>query len=180
MALNAAVEAARAGEQGAGFAVVADEVRSLAMRSSDAARETASKIEAALANSSRGAEINDGVNKNLNSIVNTSHECRTSVVEIQNALQNQTQAIAQINEAISQLNNVTQGIASSSEENAANAVDIRALSVSLTDTVGMLEELVASDYDDGAVARTNPGASGERFDIPERNTNDAEYFNSTL
>ncbi|MDQ8182337.1 methyl-accepting chemotaxis protein [Pelagicoccus sp. SDUM812005] len=145
LALNAAVEAARAGEQGAGFAVVADEVRNLAMRSSAAARETASKINAALANSNKGAKINDGVNQNLNAIVGTSHECLSSVVEIQNALQRQTDSIAQINTAISQLNGVTQGIAASSEENAANAADIRALANSLTDTVGVLEELVTAD-----------------------------------
>jgi len=57
LALNAAVEAARAGTAGAGFAVVADEVRSLAQRSAAAARETAAKIEAAIASSRLGAEL---------------------------------------------------------------------------------------------------------------------------
>ena len=55
LALNAAVEAARAGEAGAGFAVVADEVRSLAQRSAAAAKETANKIESAIASSRNGS-----------------------------------------------------------------------------------------------------------------------------
>ena len=57
LALNAAVEAARAGEAGAGFAVVADEVRSLAQRSAAAAKETADKIEAAIASSRNGSQL---------------------------------------------------------------------------------------------------------------------------
>ncbi|MCH6256740.1 methyl-accepting chemotaxis protein [Puniceicoccaceae bacterium K14] len=154
LALNAAVEAARAGEQGAGFAVVADEVRNLALRSSDAARETAEKIQAALQNSNRGAQINAGVNENLGSIVDTSHRCRASVSEIETALAAQTESIAQINDTISQLNTVTQDIASSSEENAANATDIRALAASLTDTVSVLEELVTTD-ENGARPSSN-------------------------
>ena len=56
LAFNAAVEAARAGEAGAGFAVVADEVRSLAQRSAAAAKETADKIEAAIASSRNGSQ----------------------------------------------------------------------------------------------------------------------------
>ena len=60
LALNAAVEAARAGEAGAGFAVVADEVRSLAQRSAAAAKETADKIEAAIASSRNGSQWRQG------------------------------------------------------------------------------------------------------------------------
>jgi methyl-accepting chemotaxis protein len=69
LALNAAVEAARAGEAGMGFAVVADEVRSLAQRSAQAAKETAAKIEGAIAKTTQGVEINVKVAQALHDIV---------------------------------------------------------------------------------------------------------------
>ena len=70
LALNAAVEAARAGEAGAGFAVVADEVRSLAQRSAAAAKETADKIEAAIASSRNGSVSCAKVGESLTQIAN--------------------------------------------------------------------------------------------------------------
>jgi len=66
LALNAAVEAARAGEAGMGFAVVADEVRNLAQRSAQAAKETAGKIEGAIAKTAQGVDISSKVALTLN------------------------------------------------------------------------------------------------------------------
>jgi methyl-accepting chemotaxis protein len=63
LALNAAVEAARAGEAGKGFAVVAEEVRNLAMRSADAAKNTADMIEESVKNSRNGVEISSEVSQ---------------------------------------------------------------------------------------------------------------------
>ncbi len=169
LALNAAVEAARAGEQGAGFAVVADEVRNLALRSSGAARETADKIHAALTNSNQGAKINVGVNENLNSIANTSRDCRKSVHDIQEALSSQTSGIEKINTAILKLNRVTQEVAASSEENAANAFEIRELASSLTRSIHHLEELVDADESRAAAPpRAGGGGAAKRVRAPSR------------
>ncbi|NJL60172.1 MAG: hypothetical protein HC887_11600 [Desulfobacteraceae bacterium] len=63
LALNAAVEAARAGESGAGFAVVAEEVKSLAMRSGEAARNTATLIETSIKGIQNGSEMVGTVNE---------------------------------------------------------------------------------------------------------------------
>src|SRR5437762_14110973 len=68
LALNAAVEAARAGEAGKGFAVVAEEVRNLAMRSAEAAKNTAALIEQAVKNSQNGVVIVGDVGKVLGEI----------------------------------------------------------------------------------------------------------------
>ena len=72
LALNAAVEAARAGDAGKGFAVVAEEVRNLAMRSAEAAKNTANLIEEAVKNSENGVAINSEVLKNFQEITERS------------------------------------------------------------------------------------------------------------
>lgn len=74
LALNAAVEAARAGDAGKGFAVVAEEVRNLAMRSAEAARDTAGLIDQALHKAGEGVAQNQEVLANLNEIVDQVHK----------------------------------------------------------------------------------------------------------
>jgi methyl-accepting chemotaxis protein len=83
LALNAAVEAARAGEAGAGFAVVADEVRSLAQRSAAAAKETAEKIEAAIASSRQGSQCNTRVGESLTLISEKVKAMKSTSVAVQ-------------------------------------------------------------------------------------------------
>jgi methyl-accepting chemotaxis protein len=142
LALNAAVEAARAGEAGAGFAVVADEVRSLAQRSAAAARETAARIESAIASSRRGAATCGDVGRSLGEIAAAVGSADTLVAEIATAAREQSQGIGQIGTAMGQLDSVTQSNAARAEEGALAAGDLATEAVTLLDHVGRLRRLV--------------------------------------
>ena len=133
LALNAAVEAARAGEAGAGFAVVADEVRSLAQRSAAAAKETAEKIEAAIASSRRGSTCCNNVGESLEQIADRVTAADTLVAEIAMAAREQAQGITQIGTAMAQIDKVTQA-------NAANAEQTSHATEELTSQVRLLRE----------------------------------------
>ena len=144
LALNAAVEAARAGEAGAGFAVVADEVRSLAQRSAAAARETAEKIEAAIANSRRGSASCEKVGESLHEIVQKVGAADGLVAEISTAAKEQAQGIQQVGLAMTQMDKVTQANASNAAETASAAEELNSQARSLQDLVLHLRALVGS------------------------------------
>jgi methyl-accepting chemotaxis protein len=142
LALNAAVEAARAGEAGAGFAVVADEVRSLAQRSAAAAKETADKIEAAIASSRNGSRSCAKVGESLTQIADKVSCTDALVGEIATAAREQAQGIEQINTAITQMDQVTQSNSASAEESASAAEALDSQAASLKDMVGQLRQIV--------------------------------------
>lgn len=142
LALNAAVEAARAGESGAGFAVVADEVRSLAQRSATAARETADKIADAVLKSTQGVELSGRVTGGLSEILNKVREVDRLVGEVASASREQSEGLAQINTAISQMDKVTQNNAATAEESAAAAEELNAQSVELRKSSAKLVNLI--------------------------------------
>ena len=142
LALNAAVEAARAGEAGAGFAVVADEVRSLAQRSAAAAKETADKIDAAIANSRQGTVNCDKVGEALKLILTKVIETDTLVSEIASAADDQSKGIEQINTAIEQMDQVTQANATSSQQCASAAEELQSQTLELNSVVVSLSKLV--------------------------------------
>ena len=118
LALNAAVEAARAGDAGRGFAVVAEEVRNLAMRSAEAAKNTANLIEEAVKNSENGVVINAEVLKKFQEITEKTNKVSQVVAEIAAASDQQDQGISQLNKAVEQLNQLTQQNAANAEESA--------------------------------------------------------------
>jgi methyl-accepting chemotaxis protein len=142
LALNAAVEAARAGEAGMGFAVVADEVRSLAQRCAQAAKETAGKIEDAVQKSAHGAAISAKVAKSLEEIVAKARQVDEMAGEVAAASQEQSQGIAQVNTAVTQMDKVTQSNAASAEESASAAEEMTAQAEALREAVAELQRLV--------------------------------------
>ena len=154
LALNAAVEAARAGEAGAGFAVVADEVRNLAQRCAQAAKETAGKIEDAVQKSARGADISAKVAKSLEEIVGKARQVDEMAGEVAAASQEQSQGIAQVNTAVTQMDKVTQSNAANAEESAAAAEELNAQAEALKAAVAQLLRLV-----DGAGSQSIASAS---------------------
>lgn len=145
LALNAAVEAARAGESGMGFAVVADEVRTLAQRSAQAARETASKIESAIQSSGQGVALSAKVADVLQEIVGKTHEVEQLINQVVTASQEQSQGIQQINTAVSQVDKVTQDNAASSEESSAAAEELRMQAGKMREIVIELARLVGNE-----------------------------------
>ena len=142
LALNAAVEAARAGEAGMGFAVVADEVRNLAQRSALAAKETAAKIDGAIANTGMGVEISRKVGETLNEIVVKARQVDDLASEVASASREQTQGITQINVSVSQMDKTVQTNAAGAEESASAAAELNVQAVNLQETVTELLKLV--------------------------------------
>jgi methyl-accepting chemotaxis protein len=135
LALNAAVEAARAGEAGKGFAVVAEEVRNLAMRSADAAKQTAELIEESVKNAQGGVMLNQEVMESLEEIRRQVGRTREVVGEIAAASEQQTEGVEQIDKAMEQMNTVTQQTAAASEEGASTAEELSSQAQSLQQLV---------------------------------------------
>jgi len=142
LALNAAVEAARAGEAGQGFAVVADEVRNLAQRSAAAARETAEKIQDSMEKGERGVERSAKVGEGLRDIVAKIREVDDLVGQIATASQEQSQGIAQINTAVSQIDKITQSSASSASNTSEIAGKLDVLAGQLKGAVEDLDRIL--------------------------------------
>ena len=171
LALNAAVEAARAGEAGAGFAVVADEVRSLAQRSAAAARETADKIDAAIANSRRGADCTAQVGRALDQITDKVTATDSLVGEIASAASEQAQGIGQVSLAVGQMEQIAQSNSISSEESAAAAEQLDAQAETMRALVGRLRSLISGTAATAASARESAGAgSSARYSRPIKPT----------
>jgi len=136
LALNAAVEAARAGDAGRGFAVVAEEVRALAIRSAEAARQTAELIERSVQHVGAGVALNRDVAQDFERISSQLGTVSSLVDAIAAVSAEQADGIRQITVGTEQVNNVTQQVAAGSEELAATAGELDAQAASLEDQVG--------------------------------------------
>jgi len=125
LALNAAVEAARAGEQGRGFAVVASEVRALAQRSASAAKEIKTLITTSVEQVEQGSALVDRAGETMSEIVGAIQRVSHIVGEITLATAEQSSGVAQVGQAVAQLDESTQQNAALAEESAAAASSLR-------------------------------------------------------
>ncbi len=135
LALNAAVEAARAGEAGRGFAVVAAEVRSLAQRTTSAAREIKTLIDSSEQTVEVGVRQADQAAEVIGNTTRSVGEVAQMVQEISHASSEQLVGISQVNEAITQLDGITQQNAAMVEELSATATGLRERAKVLAESV---------------------------------------------
>ncbi|NHZ98120.1 methyl-accepting chemotaxis protein [Massilia sp. CCM 8734] len=136
LALNAAVEAARAGEQGRGFAVVASEVRNLAQRSAQAAKEIKGLIGSSVEQVEAGSKLVNEAGSTMNDIVQSIRRVTDIMGDIAAASAEQTLGIDQINQAVTQMDQVTQ-------QNAALVEEAAAASEAMQDQARQLAEVVS-------------------------------------
>ena len=155
-----------------GFAVVAEEVRSLAQRSSQAARETAAKIEGAMRNSAQGAQISVKVAEALGEIVAKTRQADDLVAEVAQASREQTRHIQQINQAMAQVDKVTQSNAANSEESSSSAAELESLATLMGQTIDDLIVLVGARHN-AATGAVTPTAAPTASTSVKRRTGDA-------
>lgn len=139
LALNAAVEAARAGQHGRGFAVVASEVRALAQRSATAAKEITALINDSVARTAAGSELANKAGDSMRNIMDQVARVTDLINEISSATREQSEGIAQVNIAVTQLDQMTQQNAGLASESATAAGDLEIRTRKLNDAVAVFQ-----------------------------------------
>jgi methyl-accepting chemotaxis protein len=166
LALNAAVEAARAGEQGRGFAVVATEVRNLAQRSASAAKEIKGLINDSVDKVKVGSELVDESGKTLSQIMESVRKVTDIVAEIAAASAEQSAGIEQVNNAVTQMDNVTQQNAAVVEEASSASKAMEQQSSTLVAQIGYFrfgKDSGAREIHRGDTANARPAFANPSF-----------------
>ncbi len=145
LALNAAVEAARAGEAGAGFAVVADEVRNLALRASEAAKNTAGLIDGTVKKVHDGSQLMSSTHEAFTQVAARTAKVADLVNEISAASSEQAQGIEHINIAVTEMDKVVQQNAATAEESASASQEMTGQTTRMTQWVQELLTVIGTD-----------------------------------
>ncbi|MET0184188.1 MAG: methyl-accepting chemotaxis protein, partial [Achromobacter sp.] len=158
LALNAAVEAARAGEQGRGFAVVASEVRNLAQRSAEAAKEIKGLITTSVTKVELGTAQADRAGESMGEVVASIRRVADIMGEISAATVEQSQGVAQVGQAVNQMDLTTQQNAALVEESAAAAVGLKEQADALVQAMAVFNVARRAEHDDHGTAPRALGA----------------------
>jgi len=145
LALNAAVEAARAGEQGRGFAVVASEVRNLAQRSAGAAKEIKGLISTSVDRVMQGTALVDQAGETMNEVVASIERVAQIMGEISSASLQQSAGVAQVGDAVTQMDQATQQNAALVEQSATVADGLKAQARLLVQAVAVFRTAQTAD-----------------------------------
>jgi methyl-accepting chemotaxis protein len=169
LALNAAVEAARAGEAGAGFAVVAEEVRNLAIRSAEAAKNTAELIEGTVKKVKDGSNSVGNAGEAFAQVITRNARVGELISEIAAASHEQADGIEQVNKAVAEMDKVTQQTAANAEESASASEEMSAQAEEMGHIINQLALLVEGMKKGQSFQENRPS-------IPTRQQKSSKYY----
>ncbi|HTY24043.1 MAG TPA: methyl-accepting chemotaxis protein, partial [Desulfomonilaceae bacterium] len=153
LALNAAVEAARAGEAGAGFAVVASEVRNLAIRTTEAAKNTQDLLDTTVKRVVEATHSIKDLNKNFGGIIESATVMGEKTAAITTACEGQAGEIELVSKAAKDIERNTQMVAKTAQEAAAASEELWAQTEEVKGIVNDFVALVSGE--------------GKRFDMTD-------------